>query len=293
MMYPHAHAFVPRMTLTWPVAAAVLFAAFLHAGWNAMVKSGRDKGLDIAALHLIGAPLGLAILAFTGLPAPASWPWLAASAAIHVAYYLLLVAAYRHGDLALTYPLMRGAAPPLVALASLAAFGEALTPAGWAGVAAVSAGVLALGWSRQGLEAPRAIAFALATAVVIAGYTLVDGHGARASGGAAAYVAALFVLNALPFTALVVARRGWQPSWTYIRGRLAVATLGAAASLAAYGIALWAMTRAPVATVAALRETSVLFALLIGSWGLREAITLRRLCGAAIIVAGVVGLRLG
>lgn len=281
------------MTLTWPVALAVLFAAFLHAGWNALVKSGRDKALDTAAQNLIGWPLALAVLALTGLPAPEAWPWLAASAAIHVAYFALLAAAYRHGDLALTYPLMRGTAPLLVALVSASVFAEPLSAPAWAGVAGVCAGVLALGMSRHALESRRAVALALANSVVIAAYTLVDGQGARASGNAAGYVAVLFMLNALPFGLFVASRRGLAASWRHLRGRAPLAAAGAAASLASYGIALWAMTRAPVASVAALRETSVLFAVLIGSWGLREAFTARRAWGAAAILAGVLALRLG
>jgi drug/metabolite transporter (DMT)-like permease len=128
---------------------------------------------------------------------------------------------------------------------------------------------------------------------VIAAYTLVDGRGVRAGGDAAAYVAALFVLNALPFAVTAVARRGWQRSWQHARARGVVAAVGAAASLAAYGIALWAMTRAPVAVVAALRETSVLFAALLGTWMLRERFGLRHGAGVAGILLGLVALRLG
>lgn len=281
------------MTLTWPIALAVLFGALLHAGWNALVKAGTDKALDTALLNLIGAVLALPVLAFAGLPAAGAWPWMLASAAVHVLYYALLTAAYRHGELSLTYPLMRGAAPLLVAMCSLAVFGEALTPAGWAGVLGVSAGVLVLGTGRAALESGRAVLLALANAAVIAAYTLADAQGVRASGNPLGYVAALFVLNALPFGALVLRRRGWRAVWAHGRQRAPLATLGAAASMGSYGIALWAMTRAPVATVAALRETSVLFAALIGVWHLRERFTPQRALGTAAIVAGVAALRLG
>jgi phosphonate utilization associated putative membrane protein len=281
------------MTLTWPIALAVLFGALLHASWNAMVKSGADKAMDTATMNLIGGLMALPVVALAGWPPAAAWPWLLASAAIHVVYFSLLTAAYRHGELALTYPLMRGAAPLLVALASVAAFGEAVSPMGWAGVLAVCGGVLVLGLTRHGLESGRAVALALANAVVIAAYTVVDGLGVRAGGTAAAYVAMVFVLNALPFGVVVLARRGWRPLVQHARRRAPVAALGAAASIGSYGIALWAMTRAPVASVAALRETSVLFAALIGAWQLHERFTPRRALGTAAIVAGVAALRLG
>lgn len=281
------------MTLTWPVAAAVLLGALLHAGWNALVKASPDKELDTALLNLIGSVAALPLLASAGLPASGSWPWLAASLCVHIGYYSLLTAAYRHGDLGLTYPLMRGAAPLLVALCSVLAFDEALSPLAWAGVLGVCCGVLALGLSRHAMDSPRAVAFALGNAIIIAAYTLIDGFGVRASGNPLAYIAAFFLLNGLPFGLLVLGRRGLATAWPYARRRAPVALAGAAASMGAYGIALWAMTRAPVASVAALRETSVLFAALIGSWMLKEAFTPRRALGTAVILAGVMALRLG
>jgi phosphonate utilization associated putative membrane protein len=281
------------VTLTWPVAAAVLFGALLHAGWNAMVKSSSDKALDTATIHLLGSLVALPLALLVGLPAAASWPFIAASVTIHIGYYVALTGAYKHGDLGLTYPLMRGTAPLLVALSSTLTLGEALSPLAWAGVLGVSCGVLALGLSRHAMDSPRAVAFALANAVVIAVYTVVDALGARTSGNPLQYVAALFVLDGWPFALLVLRRRGWRVAWPYARRRAPLALVGAAASLGSYGIALWAMTRAPVATVAALRETSVLFAALLGSWLLKEAFTPRRALGTAAIVAGVMALRLG
>ncbi|HKB53333.1 MAG TPA: EamA family transporter, partial [Ramlibacter sp.] len=161
------------------------------------------------------------------------------------------------------------------------------------GVIGVSCGVLALGISRHAVDSPRAVGFALSNAVVIAIYTVVDALGARASGNPLQYVLALFVLDGWPFALMVFARRGGATVWPYARGRWPVATVGAIASLGSYGIALWAMTRAPVATVAALRETSVLFAALLGTWFLKEAFNLRRAAGTAAIVAGVMALRMG
>jgi len=275
------------------VFAAVMVAALLHASWNALVKSSTDKALDTALIHLMGSLIALPLVALLGLPAAASWPYLAASLAIHVAYYIALTGAYQHGDLGLTYPLMRGVAPLLVALSASLTVGEHLSLLAWVGVLGVSAGVLTLGLGRGALESPRALGFALANALVIALYTVVDAQGVRASGNAWLYVLALFALDGWPFALLVLWRRGPARAWPYARQRWPLATGGALASFGAYGIALWAMTRAPVATVAALRETSVLFAAVLGSWWLKERFTLRRAIGTAIILAGVMALRLG
>jgi phosphonate utilization associated putative membrane protein len=281
------------MGLTWPVVAAVLFGALLHASWNAMVKSSSDKALDTALIHVLGSVVALPLLLVVGLPNAASWPYIAASLVIHIGYYIALTGAYKHGDLGLTYPLMRGTAPLLVALSASLTLGETLSPLSWAGVLGVSCGVLALGLSRHAMDSPHAVAFALTNAVVIAVYTVVDGLGVRQSGNALQYVAILFVLDGWPFGLMVLRRRGLAVAWPYARLRAPLALVGASASLGSYGIALWAMTRAPVATVAALRETSVLFAALLGSWLLKEAFTVRRAVGTAAIVAGVMALRMG
>jgi phosphonate utilization associated putative membrane protein len=281
------------MTLTWTIVAAVMFGALLHASWNALVKSSSDKALDTAVIHMVGSFLAVPLLIIVGLPNPAAWPFILTSVVIHIAYYIALTGAYKHGDLGLTYPLMRGTAPLLVALSAASVLGETLSPLAWAGVLGVSCGVLGLGLSRHALDSPRAVAFALSNAVVIAIYTVVDALGARASGNALQYVVALFVLDGWPFALLVFMRRGGALVWPYARARWPVAALGAAASLGSYGIALWAMTQAPVATVAALRETSVLFAALLGAWFLKEAFTMRRAAATAAIVVGVMALRMG
>lgn len=277
--------------LSWPVFFAVLFGALLHASWNALVKSSSDKSLDMAVIHLIGSFLAIPLVALVGWPAAAAWPFIAASVVIHIAYYIATTQAYQHGDLGLTYPLMRGVAPLLVALSATFTLHEKLSSLAWAGIVGICCGVLVLGLSRHALHAPKAVGFALANAVIIAVYTVVDALGVRASGNALQYVAALFLLDGWPFALLMFARRG-RAMGVYARQRWPVATVGAAASLGSYGIALWAMSRAPVATVAALRETSVLFAVLLGTWLLKEVFTLRRLLGACAIVSGVMAIRL-
>ena len=280
------------MALTWPVVAAVLFGAMLHAGWNALVKSSTDKALDTALIHLLGSVVAIPLVVLVGWPPASAWPFLAASLVIHVAYYTALTGAYQHGDLGLTYPLMRGTAPLLVALSATVTLGETLSPLAWVGVLAVSAGVLTLGLSRHAFEAPKAVRFALVNAVIIAVYTVVDALGVRAAGQALPYVATLFLLDGWPFALIVFLRRRGAVL-PYARKRWPIALGGAIASLGSYGIALWAMTQAPVATVAALRETSVLFAVLLGVWFLKEVFTPRRVIGTCAIVAGVMALRLG
>jgi len=256
------------VTLSWPLVAVVLFGAFLHASWNVVVKSSTDKALDTALIHLLGSIIALPLVMIVGWPPLAALPYILASVVIHIAYYVALTRAYQHGDMGLTYPLMRGVAPMLVAVSAFATVGERLSPMAWAGVIGVCCGVLVLGLTRHALDNRRATMFALVNAVVIAVYTVIDALGARASGNAVQYVVALFVLDGWPFAMIVLARRG-HTAWPYAQSRWPVAAGGALASLGSYGIALWAMTRAPVASVAALRETSVLFAALLGSWFLK------------------------
>ncbi|QPF74629.1 EamA family transporter [Roseateles sp. DAIF2] len=284
---------------TLPVLLAVLLGALLHAGWNALIKSAPDKALNTALIHGMGTLLAVPLLLFNGPPAAAAWPYLIASTLIHIGYYTALAGAYKHGDLGLTYPLMRGSAPLLVALGSAPLLGERLSPLAWAGVVTICAGVLALGLSSaaSGDERRRrkAIRYALLNAVFIAAYTVVDGLGVRANGGAGSYVAALFLLDGLPYLALVLWQRRARLAEVraYVAERWPMAAGGTAASLGSYGIALWAMMHAPVATVAALRETSVLFAALLGTWLLRERFGWQRAAGTLIIVAGIMALRMG
>ncbi|MEP7156711.1 MAG: EamA family transporter [Betaproteobacteria bacterium] len=290
------------LTLTLPITLVVLFGALLHASWNALIKSAKDKSLDTALIHAMGVVVALPLVAFAGLPPAEAVPYLAASLVIHVGYYIALAGAYKHGDLGLTYPIMRGLAPLLVALGSGSLIGEHLPLMGWLGVAGISAGVLVVGLSRAawGHSSHRtALAFALSNAVIIALYTVVDGLGVRVAashgGSALQYVSALFLVDGLPYFLIVMSQRSGQhraDAWTYMRGRWPLALLGTIASLGSYGIALWAMTQAPVALVAALREVSVLFAALIGAWFLKESFGLQRGLGTLLILGGVAALRL-
>jgi phosphonate utilization associated putative membrane protein len=290
------------MSLTWPVMLAVLAGAVLHAGWNALVKSSGDKALDTALVHFLGAVVALPLLVVVGLPPRVALPFIAASLVIHIGYYIALAGAYQNGELGLTYPIMRGFAPLLVALGSSAVLGEAPSAAAWAGIVGITLGVALVGLAHPGqaLHHRKALAFAFSNALIIAVYTFVDGKGVRetvaAGHSAAAYVMLLFVLDGLPYPSLVYFRRdvaGRRAILDYARRRWPLAALGGAASIGSYAIALWAMTVAPVASVAALRETSVLFAALLGIWVLKERFGVQRAAGTLVIVAGVVALRLG
>lgn len=278
--------------MTWPVLSLVLFGALLHASWNALVKSSSDKTLDTALIHVLCSLLALPVCLYVGPPPAESWPYILGSLVVHVGYYFALAGAYRHGELGLTYPLMRGTAPMLVALTSFAFIGEELTLLAWLGVACISVGILLLGITREWWTHRKAIAFALINAVLIAIYTVIDAKGARISGHVVQYICMLFVLDGWPFAILVFMQRKGQV-WPYVRKRWPIAVGGAFASIGSYAIALWAMTVAPVAMVAALRETSVFFAALIGAWFLKEVWTRQRIAGTVAILSGVAALRLG
>jgi drug/metabolite transporter (DMT)-like permease len=288
------------LELTLPVTFAVLGAALLHASWNAMIKAGRNPLFDTALVALGGTVVALPLTIFVAPPEPAAWPYIVATVIVHIGYYVAMAAAYRFGDLSHAYPIMRGVAPLLVALASGALFGEALTAGGWTGVLLICGGVLSLAFvsrkkgaaagARAGRQATATTLWALFGAAIIAVYTVIDATGVRVSGGTERYVIWLFVFIGLPFgLAVLAAKRGEflrHAAQYWWRG-----LVGALLSGLSYGIALWAMTRAPVAIVAALRETSVLFAALIGAWLLKEGHLGARLFGAAAVLAGLVALK--
>lgn len=267
---------------------AILLAAALHAGWNALVKTGLDRFSSILFLGMAQGAIALVLLPFFGLPARAAWPWVLAGSALHSGYKLALIRAYGHGDLSQIYPLSRGTAPLIVAVAGALFLGERMDPARSSAVAAIAAGIMLMagkgGLTRAGLF------WALVTAGFTAAYTLADGVGARISGSASAFILAMIVLDGLTMLAFGLAARGRAG----IAAMLPAWRPGAAAgamSLGSYWIAIWAFTQAPLAMVAALRETSVLFAMLIAVVWLKEKPTPRRWAAAAMILVGVVLMR--
>lgn len=281
-------------SLTGFVLAAVLFGALIHAGWNALIKAQPDK-FTAAALVAIGAGLvALPVIVAVPTPRAEAWPYIFASALIHVGYFGLVAFAYRSADLGVAYPLTRGTAPPATALLAFVLIGETLGFNGWIAVIAIAVGIVALSadaFARGGLTGMTATA-ALLNAGVIVVYTLIDGLGARAAGSAVAYVAWMLAATAVLLLALVFVLRR-QPFLADARRLWPLMLGGGALALSSYGIALWAMTVAPIGLVAALRETSVLFAAILGALLFGEPFGAKRWLALVLIVGGIVILRVG
>jgi len=276
------------------VFLAVLFAAACHAGWNALIKVGLDP-LSTTTLISLGAGLvALALVPLVGVPAWAAWPWLVASVIVHLCYFASLIESYRTGDLGQVYPIARGSAPLMTAAATTVFIGEKLSLAGWTGIFSLVAGVLLLS-ARGGRELAevdrRAIGFALFTALTICAYSVVDGIGARLSANPNAYSVWLFIGIAVVMLPYAIYRDGPDviPAMRrFWRRGLA----GGALQLLSYGIAIWAMTAAPIAIVATLRETSVLFGAVIAVVVLKEPLRAARIVAACLIVCGLILIRL-
>jgi drug/metabolite transporter (DMT)-like permease len=276
------------------VFLAVLFAAACHAGWNALIKVGLDPLSTTTLISLGAGVIAMALVPLVGVPAWAAWPWLIASVAVHLFYFASLIESYRTGDLGQVYPIARGSAPLMTATVTTIFVGEKLSLIGWTGILALVVGVLLLS-ARGGRELAkvdrRAIGFALFTALTVCGYSVVDGIGARLSGNANAYSLWLFVGIAVVMLPYAIYRDGrevipaMQRFW---RRGLA----GGAFQLLSYGIAIWAMTVAPIAIVATLRETSVLFGAVIAVVVLKEPLRAARIVAACLIVCGLIMIRL-
>jgi drug/metabolite transporter (DMT)-like permease len=276
------------------VFLAVLFAAACHAGWNALIKVGLDPLSTTTLISLGSGVVALVLVPFVGAPALAAWPWLIGSIAIHLVYFASLIESYRTGDLGQVYPIARGSAPLMTAVATRIFIDEKLSIIGWTGILALVAGVLLLS-ARGGRELAqidrRAIGFALFTAMTICAYSVVDGVGARLAGNANAYSLWLFVGIAVVMLPYALYRDGpdvipaMQRFWR--RG-----FAGGALQVLSYGIAIWAMTVAPIAVVATLRETSVLFGAVIAVVVLKEPLRAVRIAAAGMIVCGLILIRL-
>ncbi len=280
--------------MTAAVTLAVLFAAFCHASWNAIIRMRGDKLISMTLLVTAAGLMALPGLFVVPVLPAAAWPYLIASAIIHVGYNTGLALSYHHGELSKVYPLVRGSAPLATLGLSLLFLDESVDASGVAGIVVVAAGIMALaldrGW-RTLAASPRGLLYAAATSLCITGYTLSDGLGARAAGTAHHYVVWLFVLDALPMLAGVLVLRGREfvraAGENWFRG-----LAGGALSLAAYWIVIWAFTVAPIPIVAALRETSILFAVLIGMLFLGERVTAIRAASIAMVLCGLALMRL-
>ena len=279
--------------MEWYVFFAVLFGAACHAGWNAFLKIRLEPFSAMALIAIMSALVVLPVLPFVGIPRAAAWPWIIGSVIFHLGYFIGLTEAYRTGDMGQVYPIARGSAPLMTAVASTIFVGETIGLRGWLGILILVGGVflLSLRGGRDLHFDKRAVAFALFTAVTICGYSIVDGIGARTAQNAHVYTVWLFLLDGLMMLVFVLLRRGvgvlgdFTQVW---KGGL----IGGALSLAAYWIAIWAMTVAPIALVAALRETSVLFAAVIAVVVLKEPLQRPRIIAALMIVCGLVLIRL-
>ncbi len=271
------------------VFAAVLLASLLHASWNTIVKLGVDPYLRLSIVNLTISLLALPFALLWPPPPGEAWPWLLASIAAHSVYYLTLARGYAHGDLSQVYPLARGLAPPLVALFAIPVAGEAPSALGLVGVLLVAGGVASLAWTGRRPRRLPAVSSAVLCGVAIALYSVFDGLGVRASPEPASYIAWLFLLEPFAFSLFVFLSRG---RFALPPRELALAAVGGVLSGIAYALVIWAMSRAPMAYVSALRETSVLIAAAIGIFWLREPFAASRLAAAALVFTGALLLRL-
>jgi drug/metabolite transporter (DMT)-like permease len=272
----------------------VLFAAVLHASWNAMLHGNDDRFLSMTWMSIAIAAVSTVVILFTPWPAEAAWPYIITSGLVHIVYNVTLVRSYRRNDLAQAYPIARGSSPLLVTLGAALFAHEAIGPLHVLGIVMISGGIIAI--ALQGSHVSRAgVLAALTTGVTIAVYTVIDGIGVRLSGGQAiAYTAWMFLFYWL-MPALFVAMRGLAALWSPVRSAptaVGSSLVGGLVSILAYGIVIWALQSGAMGAVSALRETSVVFAVLIGRVFLRETVSGKRWLACMIVAGGAVCLGL-
>lgn len=280
------------MILPAHAAALVLLAALLHAAWNATVKVGGDRLAVLAIANATGLVICLIALPFVAVPAPASWPFIAASVALHTGYYFFLVRAYEVGDLSHVYPLARGLSPLLVVAVAALAAREFLPPLALAGVVLASAGIASIAFESGSpwRHARKPLLYAGATAAFIAAYTVADGMGVRRAESSLAYIAWLCTLDGIPIICAVLYRRRHVLSAT-VRASWRKGCVTGLLQLTAYGLVIWAMSQGTMAAVSALRETSVIFAALIGTLLLKERLGALRIVSAVVVACGLILMR--
>ncbi|WP_136441091.1 DMT family transporter [Pacificoceanicola onchidii] len=276
------------------VFLAVIAAAVLHASWNALVKGGADKTTSMVAVVLGQMAFPIPLLPFVSAPAAESYPYLAVGVVLHLGYQLFLLQSYKIGDLTQVYPIARGSAPLIVAIVSVGFLGVALSGTELLAILVIGCGIvsLALVRRRDGMRNGRAAVLALVTGGFIASYSLVDGLGARVAGTSLGFYAWLAVLNGVLMMLFLAVRAPHVLRNVAGPGRMAFA-LGGSASFVAYALVTWAFTQAPIALVTALRETSIIFALLIGVVFLRERLDLMKVVSTFITLIGAALLRFG
>jgi drug/metabolite transporter (DMT)-like permease len=280
------------MTLEPLPLALVLLAALMHAGWNLIAKVGEDRLVAMAIMKVPNMAVSLAIVAWAGLPAPESWPYLLASWVVNCTYFYFLINAYR-GDLSLAYPVARGLSPLIVLAISAVVAQEIPTPLGIAGVVLISLAIFALAFRRDATNLHKAtLMWAGGVGLAIAIYTVIDGLGVRRGGNAMGYVATLSFLTGLVVCVVAYARRG-RPVTAAVRRHWKHGLAGGTLMLLAYTIVVHAMTLAPMAQISALRESSVIFAAILGVILLKEPFGARRIVASTVVAAGIVLLALG
>lgn len=274
------------------VLLIVLATAVLHAAWNAMAKSIGDRWISSALIGTVNGALGLVLVGIFGVPAAASWPYLVASALLQAAYLVLLTHTYAHGDLSRLYPIARGTAPVVVTVVAVGLLAERLSVLSWLGLGALVAGIVLLACARGLPRADTGLVLALCTGVIIAAYSLSDGVGVRIAGNTGAYIGWMFALQA-PVLLVVCRWQGGRSFWGRMRTHAPIGLLGGILSVTSYGTTVWAQSRAPLALVAGLRETSVVWGALIGGLVLGERLTTTERVAVLVVAAGAVALQAG
>lgn len=270
--------------MPYHIILLVLFAALLHASWNALLRGGADRLWSMTIMCLAVAIASAVAACFLAAPAPASWFYAALSAVLHVGYNLFLVRTYEVGDLGQTYPISRGSSPILITLGASLFAGERIEAGALLGIALVSGGIISLAFKGRKLAVP-SLPYALGTGVFIAAYSVTDGIGARLSGAPMAYTVWMCALWGVLMPAVYIGMRGAGSLFT-LRPGFITAFGGGLVSLLAYGIVIYAMSGAPMGAVSALREVSVMFAMLIGYFFLGETLTFRKILACAVITIG-------
>ena len=267
---------------------AIILAAFLHAVWNAMVKNEDNKYLAVTAIVLGHVPVSVLIILLTPIPSVESIPFIILSALLHIGYEWYLLSAYRFGDLTKVYPIARGTAPILITIVSLIFLGVALSNFEILGIIIISLGILSLSLQgAKGIKNRSAVIYALVTGFFIMGYSITDGYGARVSNSFLSYMGWSFILNATIFPIILkINNKSEIITKTFKEGKK-IFFIGGTLSYIVYGIVIWGFTQAPIALITALRETSIIFALLIGTFFLKEKFTLSKVIATFIIFFGV------
>lgn len=273
------------------ITLIILAAAFLHALWNSLIKGGKDPLLDGMIISVVWLAICIIAIPFLPIPNPKSWLFAIATIPIHVAYFFLLAKSYEVGDLSRVYPIVRGVPPLIVAIVSYIAIDENLGFYGWLGVILISFGILTLEF---GTKQPSSKAFILSilTAIMIAAYTIIDALGARLSGHSTSFLLWFSLFQSIIFIIIVSCIKGVKICKLHIKRHWKRGIAGGIISIISYSIILWAMTKAPIANVSALRETSVLFALIISIFFLSEKLKKSAIFSIIFILTGIIAIKL-